>query len=80
MICYLHINLFQTRAILSFSSNRDGDYEIYRMNLDGTNLVKLTNNDINDTSPVIDQAENQYLIFQKRKEIMKFSLWFVGLN
>jgi Tol biopolymer transport system component len=35
-----------------FSSNRDGDFEIYKMNLDGTNLVKLTNNDVEDREPV----------------------------
>lgn len=29
---------------IAFASNRDGDYEIYTMNLDGTGLVQLTNN------------------------------------
>ena len=51
-----HQSISNSGKFLVFSSNRDGDYEIYRMNLDGTNLVKLTNNDINDTSPVIDPS------------------------
>ena len=55
---------------LVFSSNRDGDYEIYRMNLDGTNLIKLTNNDINDTSPVIDPSgESISYISEKERKL-----------
>jgi hypothetical protein len=34
-----------------FYSDRDGDYDIYLMNDDGSNLVNLTNNDIEDTYP-----------------------------
>jgi Tol biopolymer transport system component len=34
-----------------FSSNRDGDYEIYAVNPDGTGLTQLTHNDFEDSSP-----------------------------
>ena len=54
---------------LVFSSNRDGDYEIYRMNLDGTNLIKLTNNDINDTSPVIDPSGESISYISEKEEV-----------
>ncbi|MCA9915293.1 MAG: PD40 domain-containing protein [Anaerolineae bacterium] len=36
---------------IAFASNRDGDYEIYVMNSDGTNIVQLTNNGFDDTEP-----------------------------
>ena len=36
---------------IAFGSNRDGNYEIYVMNADGTNQINLTNNAMNDTSP-----------------------------
>lgn len=36
---------------LCFASNRDGDYEIYRMRADGTELAKLTDNSIQDREP-----------------------------
>ena len=38
-----------SRAV--FQSNRDGNAEIYRMNADGSNQVRLTNNPANDASP-----------------------------
>jgi Tol biopolymer transport system component len=35
-----------------FNSDRDGNFEIYRMNTDGTGLVNLTNNPAGDRQPV----------------------------
>lgn len=36
---------------IAFSSNRDGNYEIYVMNPDGSNLERLTNDPASDLSP-----------------------------
>ena len=36
---------------ISFNSGRDGDSEIYVMNADGSNVVQLTHNDVNDGYP-----------------------------
>lgn len=36
---------------LAFASKRDGDWEIYAVDLDGSNLVRLTENPADDTSP-----------------------------
>ena len=36
---------------LCFASDRDGDYEIYRMRADGTGVEKLTDNSIQDREP-----------------------------
>jgi len=36
---------------IAFASNRDGDYEIYLIDSDGTGLTQLTNNDYDDTQP-----------------------------
>jgi Tol biopolymer transport system component len=36
---------------IAFGSDRDGDGEIYAMNADGTNLTKLTNNEVWDGQP-----------------------------
>lgn len=35
-----------------FNSNRDGDYEIYAVNPDGTGLTQLTHNGVEDSSPI----------------------------
>ena len=40
-----------TTAKIAFASQRDGNNEIYVMNADGTNQVRLTNNPANDESP-----------------------------
>lgn len=45
-----------SRAIsnkIVFHSDRDGDYEIYRMRPDGSNVVQLTDNDVDDFWPVV---------------------------
>ena len=36
---------------IAFSSNRDGNYELYTMDPDGTRLLRLTNNSGSDESP-----------------------------
>jgi len=36
---------------IAFMSQRDGNWEVYRVNLDGTGLVRLTNNGANDGLP-----------------------------
>lgn len=38
-------------STIVFDSFRDGNYEIYKMNADGSNQVRLTNNPASDTSP-----------------------------
>jgi hypothetical protein len=35
-----------------FNSNRDGDYDIYAVNPDGTGLTQLTHNEVEDSSPI----------------------------
>ncbi len=40
-----------TQGKIAFSSDRDGNQEIYVMNADGTNQTNLTNNPANDSSP-----------------------------
>ena len=37
--------------LIAFFSDRDGDYEIYVMGADGSNVVKLTDNTAGDFSP-----------------------------
>src|SRR5205807_648176 len=38
-------------ARIAFTSNRDGSAQIYLMNTDGTNQIRLTSNAANDESP-----------------------------
>jgi TolB protein len=37
---------------IAFSSNRDGNHEIYVMNADGSDQKRLTNNNAEDWGPV----------------------------
>ncbi|HIM12588.1 TPA: hypothetical protein EYM26_17535, partial [Candidatus Poribacteria bacterium] len=39
-------------AKIAFSSNRDGNREIYVMDIDGQNQVNLTNNPAKDITPI----------------------------
>ena len=36
---------------IAFQSNRDGNWEIYTMNADGSNQTNISNNDFDDGSP-----------------------------
>ncbi len=36
---------------IAFVSYRDGNYEIYKMDADGSNVVRLTNNSADDGDP-----------------------------
>jgi TolB protein len=37
---------------IAFSSDREGNYEVYRMNGDGNNQINLTNSEAMDVDPV----------------------------
>jgi len=49
-----------------FASNRDGKYEIYIMNSDGTNLVNLTSNAAEDNYPV--WAPEGIIMFESNRD------------
>ena len=40
---------------IAFTTDRDGNNEIYVVNSDGTGLARLTNNSASDTLTVIEQ-------------------------
>ena len=44
---------------IAFCSNVDGNYEIYVVKQDGTGLVRLTNNDVMDSSPLWQPPSNR---------------------
>ena len=46
-----------------FYSNRDGNYEVYTMNLDGSNQIRLTFNEARDSYPVWS-PDGQEILFQ----------------
>lgn len=59
------LNRGATRIV--FASNRDGDYEIYTMNLDGSGVVQLTNNtNIQDGNPSWSLDGNRILFETQR--------------
>lgn len=58
-----------SRAITNkivFHSDRDGDYEIYRMRPDGSNVVQLTDNDVDDFWPVVSPDGTQIAFWSGR--------------
>ena len=50
-----------------FESNRDGDYDIYRMDIDGRNQQPLTINDTSDENPKVS-PDGQHILFQSERD------------
>ena len=55
-----------TTAKIAFSSNRDGNWEIYLMNPDGSQQKRLTQNSARDFSPVWSPDGEQILFVSNR--------------
>lgn len=55
-----------TRGKIVFQSNRDGNFEIYSMNDDGTNVQRLTNSPAYDVSPSWSADGSQVLFASDR--------------
>ena len=45
--------------MVAFASSRDGNYEIYSMNADGTDQTRLTNNTDMDQNPTVSPDGSQ---------------------
>jgi len=53
-------------AKIAFDSNRDGDFDVYRMNADGTNEVRLTNSTALDGNPAYSPSGTKIAFESKR--------------
>lgn len=63
----MHPRLNRGATRIVFSSNRDGDYEIYVMNADGSGLQQLTHNGANDVNPAWSPDGSQ-IAFQSYRD------------
>lgn len=53
---------------IAFSSNRDNNIDIYVMNVDGSNQIRLTNNQMNNVAPNWS-ADGQMIVFSAAVQI-----------
>lgn len=72
---------------IAFQSDRDGNWEIYLMDADGTQEVRLTNNNDQDEMPVFSDAENIIAFTSTRDDTgkksrmnMKRNIFLMDLN
>lgn len=63
-----------------FQSNRDGQYEIYVMNTDGTGQTRLTNNAAWDTAPAWSPDGTKILFTSLRDGAMSPALYVMNAN
>ena len=60
---------------LCFASNRDGDYELYRMKADGTDLEQLTFNSVQDREPT--QAPDGTIAFASSADGVTWGIYLL---
>src|SRR5262249_21853308 len=65
-----------TCSKIAFASARDGNYEIYEMNPDGTNPTRLTNNAFTDDFPDISPNGNKITFESNRTG--SFEIWVMN--
>ncbi len=58
---------------IAFVSDRDGNREIYIMNVDGSEQRRLTNNPENDDAPAFHQMELKLPLYQTVMGIVRFT-------
>ncbi len=65
LLCSVSAKPLATEKII-FSSNRDGNWEIYMMNPDGSQQVRLTNHRASDLNPVFSPTGEEILFVSDR--------------
>ena len=63
---------------IAFTSSRDGNYEIYVMNSDGTNLVRVTNHPELDDFPAWHPDGRRLVMVSERRG--QFDLYLVDIG
>ena len=53
-------------TLIAFASNRDGNFEIYVMNADGSNVTRLTNNAATDRDPAFSPDRSKITFISNR--------------
>jgi len=59
-----------------FSSNRDGDYDIYSMDPDGSNVVQLTNSPGSDINPAIS-PDGTRIAYNRPSAVEEYDTWLM---
>jgi Tol biopolymer transport system component len=62
-----------------FSSNRDGDYDIYSMNPDGSNVVQLTDSPGLDINPAIS-PDGTRIAYNRGSMVEEFDTWLMNAD
>ena len=63
---------------IAFTSNRDGNYEIYAMNADGSNVRRITDHDERDDYPAW-HPDGKKLVYVSERD-GKYDLYLVGIS
>lgn len=66
-------------GIIAFASNRDGDFEIYLMNGDGTNVRQLTDNSADDRAPEWS-PDGSYITFVSDRDGRRPSIYVMDAD
>src|SRR3954453_13856839 len=62
-----------------FASNRDGDYDIYSMDPDGSDVVQLTNSPGTDISPAIS-PDGTRIAYDRPSAVEEYDTWLMNAD
>lgn len=72
---------FPTGDKIIFSSNRDGNFELYTMDLNGKNLQRITYTpDIDEIEPTVAPDGQRLAFTEEREEGYPFYIWVMNID
>src|SRR6476661_7438339 len=67
-------------GIIVFNTNRDGNYELYSMDPDGSHLKNLTNNSATDAIPQVSDDGTKVAFASDRGHPGNMDIWLMDID
>lgn len=77
---HIRVDPFVPGTKIVFYSDRDGNYEIYVMDSDGSGQTRLTNNPVADGDPTLSPDESRIAFVRRRALHTPYEIWIMNVD